>query len=135
MEPTLPRVAPCPVAANAGSSAGGRRTDARTVIPADLLKGVRVAWTQIELGNEPAEAEPLFRFPKPRQVPPPLAVTVRPTEALNGKVRNDGLGVPTLLVELKSNPLLDHRKAVKRVLNNARIYRVVKVLPASERAA
>ncbi len=63
---------------------------------------------QTELGNEPAEADPVFRLSKPRQIPPPLAVTVRPTEKLDEKVQSDGLGVPPLLVELKSNPLLGH---------------------------
>ena len=61
--------------------------DQDTGIPADLPEGVRVAWMQTELDDEPAEADLIFRLPKLRKMPLPLAATVCPTETPEGKER------------------------------------------------
>jgi hypothetical protein len=61
--------------------------DEETGVPANLPQGVRVAWMQTELDDEPEEVDLIFRVPSLRKMPLPLAVTVCPTETPTGKER------------------------------------------------
>ena len=61
--------------------------DQETGAPGDLPEGVRVAWMQTDLGDEPEGADLVFRVPSLRKMPLPLAVTACPTETPDGKAK------------------------------------------------
>ena len=59
--------------------------DQETGMPPDVPEGVRVAWMQTELDNEPAEADLVFRLHRLRKLPLPRTVMTCPTETPEGK--------------------------------------------------
>lgn len=61
--------------------------DHETGTSPNLPESVRVAWMQTELDDEPADADLVFRLPKLRRMPLPLAATVCPTETPEGRAR------------------------------------------------
>jgi hypothetical protein len=61
--------------------------DEETGVPSDIPEGVRVAWMQTKLDDEPEGIDLVFRVQQLRKMPLPLAVTVCPTETPEGKER------------------------------------------------
>ena len=61
--------------------------DTETGMPSNLPEGVRVAWMQTELDDEPADADLIFRVQSLRKMPLPLAVPVCPQELPEGKAK------------------------------------------------